>query len=52
MSIFPKIGLKNTLYSKLSDMYNIDEILQYNPYSEFGLTEEEAESITALKSYF
>ena len=52
MSIIPKLALKNTLYSKLSDMYNIDEILQYNPYSEFGLTEEEAESITALKSYF
>jgi len=52
MSIVPKMQLKNSLYSKLSTMYNIDEILKYNPYSEFGLTEEEAASISALKTYF
>jgi hypothetical protein len=33
-------------------MHNIDEILRYNPFEEFGLSEEEAESITALKAYF
>lgn len=52
MSIIPKMQLKNSLYSKLLEMFDIDEILRYNPYSEFGLTEEEAESIGALKTYF
>lgn len=52
MSIVPKIQKKNLLYSRLLEMHNIDEILRYNPFEEFGLSEEEAESITALKAYF
>lgn len=52
MSIVPKIQKKNLLYSRLLEMYNIDEILRHNPFEEFGLSEEEAESITALKAYF
>lgn len=47
-----KMKKKNMLYAKLSTIYDIDTLLKLNPYSEFGLTKEQADSLTSIKTYF
>lgn len=51
-SIMEKMKKKNSLYASLSNIYDIDTLLKLNPYAEFGLTKEQADSLTAIKSYF
>lgn len=47
-----KMKKKNSLYASLSKIYDIDTLLKLNPYADFGLTKEQAESLTSTKTYF
>lgn len=51
-SAMEKMKKKNSIYAALSDMYDIDELLKFNPYSDFGLTKSQADSLTAIKAYY
>lgn len=51
-TVMQKIKKKNEIYAELSNMYNIDDLLKFNPYAEFGLTKEQSDSLTAIKNYF
>lgn len=52
LSAMEKMKKKNSLYASLSNIYDIDTLLKLNPYSDFGLTKEQSDSLTAIKAYF
>lgn len=51
-SAIEKRKKKYSLYAKLYDMYDIDELLRFNPYEKFGLTKEQVNAYNTIKEYF